>query len=128
MDKLKKGMVFAVLALQVMVPIAVLAQQAGDEPIVDDFCGVIDLIGRITNILLVALIVLAVIFIIMAAFKYLTAGGDSEKVGAANKQILYAAIAVAVGLLATAVPSVVSSIIGGDVGQCDEVGVGALNQ
>ncbi len=120
MEKFKKITLWSVLALQVIVPVLALAQQ---DPAVRDFCDVIKVIERITRILLVVLIVLAVIFIIMAAFKYLTAGGDSEKVAAANKQILYAAIAVAVGLLATAVPRVVGSILGGDAGTCADVDV-----
>jgi ABC-type uncharacterized transport system permease subunit len=58
------------------------------------------------------LIVLAVIFVIFAAFKYLTAAGDPEKVKAAGATLLYAAIAIGVALLAKAVPLVVGSFLG----------------
>jgi hypothetical protein len=58
------------------------------------------------------LIALSVLFIIVAAFKYLTAGGDPEKVKGAGSTLLYAAIAVAVALLARAVPLVVASFLG----------------
>jgi len=58
------------------------------------------------------LIVLAVIFVIIAAFRYLTAAGDPEKVKAAGSTLLYAAIAIGVALLARAVPLVVGSFLG----------------
>ena len=58
------------------------------------------------------LIVLAVIFVIWAAFKYLTAAGDPEKVKGAGATLLYAAIAIAVALLARAIPLVIGSFLG----------------
>lgn len=58
------------------------------------------------------LIVLAVIFVIFAAFKYLTAAGDPEKVKSAGTMLLYTAIAIGVALLARAVPLVVASFVG----------------
>jgi membrane-associated phospholipid phosphatase len=58
------------------------------------------------------LIVLAVIFVIVAAFKYLTAAGDPEKVKSAGATLLYAAVAIGVALLARAVPLVVGSFLG----------------
>lgn len=66
------------------------------------------------------LIVLAVIFVIVAAFRYLTAAGDPEKVKAAGQTLLYAAIAIGVALLARAVPLVVGNFLGanGTVTSC----------
>jgi hypothetical protein len=58
------------------------------------------------------LVVLAVIFIIVAAFKYLTAGGEAEKVKSAGSTLLYAAVAVGIALLARAVPLIVASFLG----------------
>jgi hypothetical protein len=58
------------------------------------------------------LIVIAVIFVIVAAFKYLTAAGDPEKVKSAGQTLLYAAVAIGVALLARAVPLVVGSFLG----------------
>jgi len=58
------------------------------------------------------LIAFAVIFVIVAAFRYLTAGGDPEKVKSAGNTLLYAAVAVGVALLARAVPLVVGTFLG----------------
>ena len=75
-------------------------------------------VGAVLNLLCVVfawafyfLIVLAVIFVIVAAFKYLTAAGDPEKVKSAGATLLYAAIAIGVALLARAVPLVVGSFL-----------------
>ena len=65
------------------------------------------------------LIVLAVIFVIVAAFKYLTAAGDPEKVKAAGSTLLYAAIAIGVALLARAVPLIVGNFLqAGTINSC----------
>jgi hypothetical protein len=60
------------------------------------------------------LVVLSIVFILIAAFKYLTASGDPEKVKSASHTLIYAVIAVAVGLLARGVPLIVGSFIGGN--------------
>jgi len=65
------------------------------------------------------LIALTVIFVLVAAFKYLTAGGDPEKVKAAGSTLLYAAVAIGIALLARAVPLVIGSFLGaGTVSSC----------
>jgi hypothetical protein len=74
------------------------------------------------------LIALAVVFIVIAGYRYLTASGDPEKVKSANRTIIYAAIAVGVALLATAIPLVVASFLGASggsgIGNCGAGGGG----
>ncbi len=55
----------------------------------------------------------AVIFIFLAAFGYLTAAGDPEKVKNASHRLLYAVIAVAVGLMAYGIPTLVNNFLRG---------------
>jgi len=50
--------------------------------------------------------------IVLAAFKYLTAAGDPEKVKSAGTMLIYTAVAIGVALLARAVPLVVGSFVG----------------
>src|SRR3989344_3728657 len=45
------------------------------------------------------LVVLTVIFILWAAYLYLTSAGEEEKIKKANHQLLYAAIALVVSIL-----------------------------
>ena len=62
------------------------------------------------------LVILAIIFVVIAAFKYLFAAGDPEKVKSAGHMVIYAVVAIAVGLIARAVPGIITSITGGSVG------------
>ncbi len=64
------------------------------------------------NILFIVLIILVVIFILLAAFKYLTAAGDPEKVKAASHQLLYAVVALVVAFLAKVLPGIVGGLFG----------------
>lgn len=61
------------------------------------------------------LIVVAAVFIILAAFQYLTAGGDAEKIKGANRQIVYAAIAVIIAFVARVLPRIAVELIGGTI-------------
>ncbi len=65
----------------------------------------------ILNWVFTVLLILGILFVIVAAFRYLTASGDPEKVKKANHTLIYAAVAIFVGILAKAVPVVVASLI-----------------
>ena len=56
------------------------------------------IINNITSWVSGLLIAVAVLFVIYAAYLYLTSAGDAEKVKAASNYILYAVIAVVVAL------------------------------
>jgi len=88
---------------------SVFAQQL--PPIdVKDVPGVIGLIGKLGDRMFELLIVLSIIMIMVAAYKYLTAGSDAEKVTSAHKTITWAAVAIVVALLAKGFPAIVRSI------------------
>lgn len=57
------------------------------------------------------LIVVSVIFGLIAAYQYITAGGDPEKLQQARTNTIYALIAVAIGMLAFSIPTIVSQIL-----------------
>lgn len=59
------------------------------------------------------IIVFSIIFTLVAAFRYLTAAGDPEKVKAAGATLLYVAVAIVVALIAKGFPTIISSFIGG---------------
>ena len=46
-----------------------------------------------------------------AAFQYMTAGGDATKVSGAHKTLTYAAVGIAVAILAGSVPGIVASLV-----------------
>ena len=65
------------------------------------------------------LIILTVVFILWAAYLYLTSAGDEEKIKKANHQLLYAAIAVIVAILSRGLPTLVSLFLGrGTIPSC----------
>ena len=70
----------------------------------------------IINWMFWGLIVLTIIFVLIAAFKYLTAAGEPEKVKSAGNTLLYAAIAVVIALIAKGLPYIVASFIGASFG------------
>ena len=61
------------------------------------------------------LTILTVVFVLYAAFLYLTAAGDPEKVKAASHTLLYAAVAIIVALFAKGFPLIISSLVGSAV-------------
>jgi hypothetical protein len=57
-------------------------------------------VDNITNWFFAALLIVAVWFLILAAFHFVTAGGDIEKVNTARNEVMYAMIGVLIGVLA----------------------------
>ena len=78
---------------------------------------VCDVIKPIADVMFNFLLIISVIMVIWAAYQYLTAGGDAEKVKGATRTITYAAVAVVVTLLAGAFPDIIASIFGGGLAQ-----------
>lgn len=73
--------------------------------------SLIGFICQIFNWVFLALLLAAVAFVLVAAYRYLTAAGDAAKVTLANKTLILAAVAIAVALLARAVPVIVGSFV-----------------
>lgn len=55
--------------------------------------------------------IVAVIFIIVAAFNFLTAGGDPEKIKSARSQITWACVAIAIALISVAAAQIIKAFI-----------------
>jgi hypothetical protein len=106
-----------VVLMMLAMPVLVLARV---EPLptprvtgVDQIIGILDFVVRIIFTLLM---IAAIAFIFLAAYRYLTAGGDATKMTAAHMSLLSAAIAIAVALLATGVRAIVEDILRGGRG------------
>ena len=92
----------------------VLASAVGIQtpnPGVTNVGSLLDRICSLTDIFFTTLLILSIVFVMIAAFRYLTAGGDPEKVEGANKQILYAAVAIIIALFARSVPVVIVQFV-----------------
>ncbi len=70
-------------------------------------------LNRITNWAFTILIAVAAMFIIFAAFNFVTASGEAEKVKAAREYVLYALVGVVVALLARGLVSLIETVVTG---------------
>lgn len=74
------------------------------------------------------IIIISVIMVLVAAFDYVTAGDDTEKTSRGRKRITYAAVGIAIALIAAGFPSIVASVIPNSpgttlAGTCSVVGL-----
>lgn len=74
-------------------------------------CCLVDKILTIGDWIFVGLLVIAVIIILIAAFTFLTAGGNPDKVKSARNNLIFAVVGIAVGFLAKVIVRVVASIV-----------------
>lgn len=102
--------VYDVLSKPIALYLALTPRSAGaaaiDDQIIGPLCTLRDWIYTIA-------LIVGVIYVIIAAVKYMGAGGG-EQVSEAHKALLYAVIGIAVALVAQGVPGIVQSIIGGE--------------
>lgn len=110
MKKFAKVALLLPIITFVTLPLITAAQET-DVVEIRDIQGFYDILIKIVGWVQVFFFAIAVLFILFAAFTFLTAGGDAEKLGKAKNQIIYAAIAIAVALLAFGVKAIVKSII-----------------
>ena len=68
-------------------------------------------LNTLISMVFYALMLLVILFLLMAAFNYLTAAGNPEKVEKAQKQILYAVITLVIAILARSIPFIVSNFV-----------------
>ncbi len=89
---------------------AVLAAYVPEGPSTGDV-DILQIISNIVNWVFAIFLGLSALFIILAAFQFLTAGGDSTKVSSARDKLLFAAIGIAVAMLSRAITPIVKNIL-----------------
>ncbi len=60
-------------------------------------------------------ILISIVFVLIAAYRYMTSEGDPGKLQTANKTLIYVAIGIAVAILARSVPVIVGSFIANEL-------------
>lgn len=73
---------------------------------------VLKFINKIADWMLGFLVALAAIFIVIAAYYYLTASGNQEQTGKAKSMIIYAIVAIVIGLLAKVIVQLATQLAG----------------
>ncbi len=106
------GLMVAVLAFGI--GIGAYAINPGDipGPIVNtvgptSVSGWVDVLITVVRWIYTIIFIVAVLFILLAAFNFITSKGDATKTGTAKKQLLYAVIGIAVALLSYGVVTLV---------------------
>ncbi len=74
--------------------------------------GLLDVLDKVVNLIFTALVIFSVMFVIFAAFQFVTGGGDPAQVLAARQKLIWAAVGIIVALIARALPTVIRSATG----------------
>lgn len=97
----------------ISLPMLVLAQygvQTAPTPVYS-IEHILRILNTVIDWIFSILLIVAVIYILLAAFAYLGSAGDPEKVQAAQNRLIYAAVAIGVGLIAKGVEFIVRQLI-----------------
>lgn len=100
------------IVASLLIPVLAGAQTQTPPVVQLNISFVMGILTAAVNWLFSIFLIIAVIFLLLAAFKYLTSGGDSAKVGEATKAVIYAAVAIGVALLAASVRFLVQDFLG----------------
>ncbi len=114
--KLKKFSIGLLTALFFLsLPVSVLGvtayTPAAQKGLITDIDKILDIVDEIVTYIYYLLFIVAVVFIIWAAFLYLNSGGDQAKLKKASQQLLYAIVAIAVGLLAYSITQIIENFL-----------------
>lgn len=107
------------VSLLAMVGAPVALAQLGEAPdtipegttVPSDPQKILDLIGIIGNWVFVIFLAASLIFIVLAAFQFVTGGGQPEQISAARQKLIYAAVGIGIALLAGGFDDILRSIL-----------------
>lgn len=106
-----------------IVPSFASAIKAGDIPDNDDLLlpatpgdidsvdGLLEVVAGIVRVIYTVFFIMAVLIVIFAAYKFLFSNGDPKNTETAKKMIIWAAVAIAVALLAVSIQFIVSNFL-----------------
>ena len=87
-----------------------LCQPAGSCPI-DSVDKIFGILKKVVQYVYIAFFFVAILFILLAAYNYLFARGDPTKVASARKELIWAAVAIAVALISVGAAQIIQSFI-----------------
>ncbi|GEM_PF-2316062 len=70
------------------------------------------ILDTVVNWFFTIFIIIAIIFIILAAFQFITGGGDTAKISEARQKLIWATLGIIVALIAKGFPVVIRNILG----------------
>lgn len=72
---------------------------------------IFDILAKVVMYAYTIFFIVAVVFIIVAAFNFLTAQGDPEKIKSARSQITWACVAIAIALISVGAAQIIKTFI-----------------
>jgi len=112
MKSLYKAAIIIPIVTMLIAPVIVGAQTPPTEaPPIQDLTGVESLLQKVLGWLNTFFYIVASIFVLIAAFQYLTAQGNEDKIKKAKNMLIYAVIAIAVALFAGGLDILVRNVI-----------------
>lgn len=112
---MKKIIATLTLVSLLAIPVVSLAAEQVNIPTeaetFQDISGLIDKINDIGNWIFTGLLAIAAIFLVVAGYFFITAGGNPENITKARQMLINALIGVAIGLAARGLIAVITGII-----------------
>ncbi|MDP3015357.1 MAG: hypothetical protein Q8N28_03050 [bacterium] len=78
---------------------------------VRDVSGIVGIVASVVKWIYIIFFIIAVMYVLFAAFAYLSEGDDAEKMKAVHNRIKYAAIAIAVALMAIGLEMIIKNFL-----------------
>jgi len=121
---MKKIILTTLISAFIALPILTLAFTPGQIPTPGEIgikevitnpspAGLVNVLRDIVKWVYTAFFIIAVLIILFAAYTYLTAGADPAKISTVHKQLIYAAIAIVIALIAVGVEKIVENLLTG---------------
>jgi len=74
--------------------------------------GIVQIVTNVMNWVFVLFVIIAIIFIILAAFQFLTASGEPAALAQARTRLIWAAVAIGVAIIAQFFDDVIANLLG----------------
>ena len=107
---MSKKILLSLVLVSLLAPVAFAQSQTAPTYLQNGLSDVEKILVKVTNWMYKIFLALAVIFFLVAAFKYQTSGGG-EEVAKAHNMVIFAAVAIAVAMLAKGVEFVVKDLL-----------------
>lgn len=125
----KKQVVYSKYVYKIITPLLILvpyfafaSHATTDLSTPEGACSyIVNLLGHVAYFIQAVIGSLTVIMILIAAFYYMTAGDDAQKIKKAHTTITWAVVGTAVALLSFPLKDIIIAFIGGSVGSCSSV-------
>ena len=109
---MNKKLIIASVVTALMLPVAAFALQTIPQPTVNPALTLGGLIDTIFNFIWPIIAVIIVIFLILAAFNFITANGDADKVADGKNALIWASVGIVVLLISFSIPFVKKNELG----------------